>query len=122
LFEDQTVSIWHEKFLPEELIPPHDHQMPAFVGVYHGRECNRLYQHVGAKMLPAGDLILKAGEFHVFRPEEIHSVQALDGAPSLGLHVYLGPLSNCERSLFDWSTGAAVPMSEDAFNQMKRTV
>ena len=26
LFEDRTVSIWHVRFQPDVLVPPHDHQ------------------------------------------------------------------------------------------------
>lgn len=122
LFEDDTVSIWHERFLPSEELPPHDHQLPAVIGVYHGAERNRLFRKAEGCLIPGGELILRAGQTHVFGPNDVHTVQALEGAPSLGLHIYLGPLTRVERSLFEWETGASVPMSDAAFNAMKRSV
>lgn len=121
LFEDETVSVWHERFLPTEEIPPHDHQLPALIGVYHGEERNRLYRKGNGHLIPGGDLILRAGQTHVFGPDDVHSVQALTGKPSLGLHIYLGPLTKVERSLFSWESGASLPMSDEAFTRMKRS-
>ncbi|MEM9524619.1 MAG: hypothetical protein AAF982_11670, partial [Pseudomonadota bacterium] len=105
-----------------EILPPHDHQMRAVLGVYRGRERNILYRRVNDRTFPAGELTLSAGQFHVFGPDDIHAVQALDGAVSLGLHIYLGPLSKAKRSLFDWVSGDPLPMSEAAFLDMKRAV
>lgn len=120
LFEDETVSIWHERFLPAEVLPPHDHGMFAVLGVYRGAESNRLYRPGGGALRPAGELILRAGEFHVFGPGDVHAVTALGGAPSLGLHVYLGPLTRVARSLYDWETGEARAMDGAAFAAMTR--
>lgn len=120
LFEDNTVSIWHERFLPTEELPPHDHQLPAVIGVYHGTERNRLFRRGDGCLVPGGELILRAGQTHVFGPDDVHAVQALDGTASLGLHIYLGPLTKVERSLFEWETGADLPMSDAAFLAMKR--
>lgn len=122
LFEDDTVSIWHERFLPTEELPPHDHQLAAIIGVYHGVERNRLFRKGDGCLIPGGELVLRAGQTHIFGPDDVHAVQALDGKPSLGLHIYLGPLTKVERSLFEWKTGANVPMSDDAFTAMKRSV
>lgn len=121
LFEDETVSIWHERFLHTEELPPHDHQMPAVIGVYHGVERNRLYRQVGGALAPNGTLVLSAGDTHVLGPNDVHTVQALDDAPSFGLHVYLGALSRVERSLFEWDSGVALPMTDAAFMAMKRS-
>lgn len=115
LFEDATVSIWHERFAPDRELPPHDHAMPALLGVYRGRERNRLWQVVDGVARPGGTLLLEAGQVHVFAPHEVHSVQALDGAPSFGLHVYLGPLGRVARNLYDRETGMAQPLTEAAF-------
>lgn len=122
LFEDDTVSIWHERFLPDEELPPHDHQLPAIIGVYDGTERNRLYRKGSDRLVMGGELILRAGQTHVFGPDDVHTVQALNGAPSLGLHIYLGPLTKVERSLFTWESGASLAMSDEAFMAMKRDV
>ncbi|UWQ18400.1 hypothetical protein [Jannaschia sp. M317] len=120
LFEDATVSVWHERFQPDVELPPHDHAMPAVLGVYQGRERNRLWHRVDGLARPGGALVLEAGGFHVFGPDDIHSVHAEDGAPSLGLHVYLGPLTTVPRSLFDWETGAAIPLTGANFETLLR--
>lgn len=126
VYEDDSVSIWHERFLPSEELPPHDHALPAIIGVYHGVERNRLFRKGHGRraggLVAGGDLILRAGQTHIFGPDDVHAVQALDGAPSLGLHIYLGPLTRVERSLFDWQSGAPSPMSDAAFLAMKRQV
>lgn len=121
LFEDETVSVWHERFQPHEILPPHDHAMIAVLGVYRGRERNDLWRNDGGIWQRGGTLTLEAGQQHVFAPHDIHSVQAEDGVPSYGLHIYLGALTKVDRHLFDWDTGASVPMSEAAFMSMKRT-
>lgn len=122
LFEDDTVSIWHERFLPTEELPPHDHQLHAIIGVYHGVERNRLFRKGDGCLASGGELVLRAGQTHIFGPDDVHAVQALDGEASLGLHIYLGPLTKVERSLFEWESGAAVPMSDEAFLAMKHLV
>lgn len=122
LFEDGTVSVWHERFMPDVELPPHDHAMPAVLGVYQGREKNRLWPVVDGVALPGGALILEAGQFHVFAPTDVHSVHALDGLPSLGLHIYLGPLTATSRSLFDWTTGAAIALTGSNFEDLVRPV
>lgn len=120
LFEDDSVSIWHERFLPTGELPPHDHQLSAVIGVYHGMERNRLFRKSGGRLVEAGSLVLCAGQTHVFGPHDVHAVQALNSAPSLGLHIYLGPLTKVERSLFDWDSGSSLPLCEQTFEAMKR--
>jgi predicted metal-dependent enzyme (double-stranded beta helix superfamily) len=121
LFEDDSVSIWHERFHPHEVLPPHDHAMPAVIGVYRGRERNRLFRpSPDGTLAPGGCLDLSAGEIHVFGPRDVHTVQALDRAPSLGLHVYLGALTRTERSLYDWDNLRPIPMTGADFERLKR--
>ncbi|MFW5881897.1 MAG: hypothetical protein ACOCTP_05200, partial [Roseicyclus sp.] len=121
LFEDETVSVWHERFHPHEVLPPHDHAMTAVIGVYRGRERNRLFRpgHDG-RLAPGGCLDLSAGQTHVFGPEDVHTVQGLDGAPSLGLHVYLGALTRTQRNLYDWDSLRPIPMTGADFDRLKR--
>ena len=96
--------------------------MPVVLGVYRGRERHMLWRRVDDRLHPAGRLELAAGEYQVLEADAIHAVQALDGAPSLGLHVYLGALTDVRRHLFDWDSGAPVPMTDESFEAMKRRV
>lgn len=123
LHEDATVSIWHERFLPTEILPPHNHAVPAAIGVYAGRERNVLYRQGGPKGLTrCGALDLGPGDTYLFGATDMHTVQALDGEPSLGLHVYLGPLTQAERHLYEWDSLRPLPMTGTDFDALKRTV
>jgi len=121
LFEDETVSIWHERFLPTEILPPHNHAMPAVIGVYNGRERNVLYRPCAHGMACCGTLELGPGDTYVFGADDVHTVQALNGAPSLGLHVYLGPLTQVDRHVYDWDDLAPMPMTGANFDALKRS-
>ena len=45
------------------------------------------------------------GEVLSIGPSAIHSVACTGTEPSCGIHVYLGPLTRVERSLFDLGSG-----------------
>ena len=122
LFEDNTVSIQYVRFQPGLLVPPHDHQIPAFIGVYEGVEENRLYRlddsgltHVKTKNTGPGD-VLSIG------PNGFHAVQALNNQPSQAIHVYLGKLTTVERSLFDWETSTTIPFTDENFDRLVQHV
>ena len=121
LYEDETVSVWHERFRPDEELPPHDHGVIAILGVYAGREANRLWRR-DAGWREGGTLMLGPGAFHVFGPNDIHSVRALGGTCSHGLHIYLGALTRVRRCLYDWDDGAPRALDETTFKKMTRRV
>ena len=120
LFQDETVSIWFVRFVPGLHVPPHDHQTTATIGVYEGYEDNHFY------LLEDGNLVHKStkrigpGDVVAIKPEGIHSVEATEGKPSLGIHIYQAALTKIERSLFDWESGAACPFTDENYDAMKR--
>jgi predicted metal-dependent enzyme (double-stranded beta helix superfamily) len=120
LFEDDSVSIWLVRFVPGIHVPPHDHRTTATIGVYDGAEINHFYLREPDRLLHKSTRRVAAGEVIALKPDGIHSVEAADGRPSLGIHVYLGPLTRIERSLFDWQSGAPVPFTDQAFESMTR--
>jgi len=120
LFEDDSVSIWFVRFVPGIHVPPHDHQTTAIIGVFDGAEVNHFYQREPGRLAHKSTRRVAAGDVIALKPDGIHSVQAADGRPSLGVHVYLGPLTRIERSLFDWDSGAPTPYDEDRFEAMTR--
>jgi len=121
LYEDEQVSVYWVSFAPHELVPPHNHKMPAFLGVYQGVEINRLYrrartgslEEIKQKRLLPGDTLSLGGE-------GIHAVYAEGDAPSLGLHVYLGSLSTIERELFDSETGESMSFTTENYHKLVR--
>ena len=62
----------------------------------------------------------KPGDVISLKPDGIHSVEAADGKPSRGIHVYLAKLTQIERSLFDWDSGEPRPFTDDNYYAMKR--
>lgn len=120
LFEDASVSLWHCRFWPEREVPPHEHRMAAFIGVFRGAEMNTFYRRDAAGIRPVKHRRVAAGEVLSIGADGIHSVCAGGGGPSHALHVYLGPLSTVERSLFRWDTGEPVPFTDDHLASLTR--
>ncbi len=122
MFENEHVSIWHVRFHPDVLVPPHDHQMNAYVGVYDGSEHNHFYRREQDTLKHVKSKVVAAGEVLSIGPDGIHTVQSYGGEPCQALHVYLGALSTVKRSLFDWDTGEAMAYSIPAYGRLKREV
>ncbi len=119
LFEDESVSIWFVRFVPGLHVPPHDHQTTATIGVYEGAEDNHFYLREADRLVRKSTRRVGPGDVIALKPDGIHSVEAADGRPSCGIHVYLAELTRIERSLFDWETGAAVPYTDENYDAMK---
>jgi predicted metal-dependent enzyme (double-stranded beta helix superfamily) len=121
IHEDESVSIWHCRFQPGVSVPPHNHQMTATIGVYAGEERNTFYRAGSNNGLVRDNAVdMVPGNVLSLKPSDIHSVRCTSEQPSCGIHVYLGPLSRIERSLFDWESGEAMPFTESAYEQLKR--
>ena len=123
LHEDETVSIWHCRFMPGQTVPAHDHQMLATIAVYSGAERNDFYEvdpDTGG-IRKSSDVVLEAGNVLQIGPNAIHAVGCASEEPCLGIHVYLGALSTVERSLFDTSTGEEMTFSDDNYHRLTMT-
>ena len=48
LYQDDGLAIYLVKFPANLRVPPHDHQIPAFIGVYRGVEVNELFRRSDA--------------------------------------------------------------------------
>ncbi len=119
LFEDDKISIWHCRFNPETPIPPHDHQMPAIIGVYAGIERNCFYKlETEEKISLSGHTDIGPGQVIKIAPTAIHSVECISVEPSCGIHVYFGPLTKIDRSLFDLKTESKVKFTDEAFERL----
>jgi predicted metal-dependent enzyme (double-stranded beta helix superfamily) len=119
LFEDETVSIWRTSFEPGLSVPAHDHQMSAVIGVYTGQERNDFFEaDPSGGVRRSGNVVLGAGDVLSIGPSAIHSVTCLSDDPSLGLHVYLGNLTNAERSLFDIDNGTSMKFDDDNYDKL----
>lgn len=120
LFEDETVSIWTCRFSPTQLTAPHEHKLPVQIAVVGGVERNILYHRRHGELFEAAEKEVRAGDILSLGPEAVHAVTAGTEQPSLALHVYLGPLMQIERSLFNWRTGEAIPFTMENFQAQSR--
>jgi len=120
LFEDDSISIWNVRFPPGTHVPPHDHQTTATIGVYDGAEDNHFYLREPGQLVYKTSRRVGPGNVIALKPDGIHSVEAADGKPCRGIHVYLAALTSIERSLFDWNSGVACRYTDENYELMKR--
>ena len=120
LFEDDALSIYCVRFFAGEVVPPHDHRVPAFIGVYEGTEVNRLFRREAKGLTMVAEKRVGPGETLSIGSEGIHGVYAADGKDSLALHVYLGPLKTLSRSLFEPESGREIPFTDDDYRALLR--
>ena len=121
LYEDDEVSVYWVRFAPHELVPPHNHRMHAFLGVYEGIEVNLLYRQAESGQLElVKRRVLNPGDTMVLGGDGIHAVHTEGAMPSLGLHIYLGRLSTVSRELFDTETGRSMPFTDENYQMLLR--
>ncbi|MDC1213347.1 hypothetical protein N8000_02570 [Rhodospirillales bacterium] len=119
LFEDDRISIWNCRFNPGTPIPPHDHQMSAIIGIYAGIERNCFYKlQTPDKLSSSGHTDMEPGRVLKIAPTAIHSVECISEEPSCGIHVYFGPLTKIDRSLFDLKTETRMKFTDEAFERL----
>jgi predicted metal-dependent enzyme (double-stranded beta helix superfamily) len=114
------VSIWYCGFDPRKHVPPHDHQTTATIGVYAGKENNHFYTVGEDGLEHRSTRVVEPGEVIAIGPEAIHSVETADQEFSYAIHVYLGPLTTIERSLFEWDSGRALPFNDENYARLER--
>ena len=120
LHEDEDVSIWHCRFQPDVIMPPHEHLLPVFIAAYAGEEKSFLYTPGQNGLHHIGDISASAGEVILLEKDAIHAVTAAGDTPSEAIHVYLGPLMTLKRDLYDWESGHSIDFTMEAFEAMKR--
>ncbi len=118
LYEDASVSIWFCRFQPGLVVPAHDHQMRAFIGVFAGVEDNSFYSAEKDGLRKVHEKQVGAGDVISIDPSAIHSVSCPGPQPSCALHVYLGRLTKVERSLFLWDSGEKIPFTEQNYQRL----
>jgi len=122
LHMDDEVSIYCVKFAAGQLVPPHNHTIPAFIAVYQGTEVNQLFRHDGESLELIAEKHVPAGGTLSIGAEGIHAVYPANGEDSLALHVYLGPLERVARSLFHPDSGEEMPFTPQSYDTLLRRV
>lgn len=119
LFEDETVSIWHCRFMPGHSVPAHDHQMSATIGVYRGAERNNFFENdPNGGIRKSSEVELSAGQVLAIGPSAIHAVGCASEEPCCGIHVYLGALTTVNRSLFDTTDKAVLKFTDENYQRL----
>ncbi len=122
LFENDELSVYCVRFFAGQLVPPHNHKMPAFIGVYEGTEVNRLFRHDASGLTLVAEKHVGPGETLSIGSEGIHGVYARGGEDSLALHAYLGALERVRRSLFDPESGREIPFTDESYQALLRRI
>jgi 3-mercaptopropionate dioxygenase len=119
LFEDDSISIWHCRFMPGFAVPAHDHQTHATIAVYDGAERNDFFEKgADGSLSKTREVVLEAGGILEIGPDDIHSVACASETPCCGIHVYLAALTQIERSLFDTERGEEMRFSDKNYNRL----
>ena len=122
LLETDELSAYCARFFAGQLVPPHNHKMPAFIGVYEGTEVNQLFRHDASGLTLVAEKHVGPGETLSIGGEGIHGVYTKGGRDSLALHVYLGSLKTVSRSLFDPESGREIPFTDENYQALLRNV
>lgn len=122
LYETDELSVYCVRFFAGQLVPPHNHKMPAFIGVYEGTEVNQLFRHDASGLTLVAEKHVAPGETLSIGSEGIHGVYALGSEDSLALHAYLGALERVSRSLFDPESGREIPYTDENYQALLRRI
>ncbi|MFD2205642.1 hypothetical protein [Kiloniella antarctica] len=111
------VTILNLVWKPSMIIPPHNHNMWAMIGVYGGREDNIFWRRIkddpDGRIEAAGAKALGTGDYAPLGSDIIHSVS--NPIPKLtgSIHVYGGDFFEEERSEWEPETLAEQPIDLD---------
>jgi len=120
LFEDNTCSIWTCRYNANIVLAPHEHRMGVHIAVYRGTEVQVLYKREPGKLRLSGNTLVRPGDVLHLGEDAVHAVTADGSLQSHAIHVYEGPLTQVQRSLFDWATGEEVKFTMENFHAMAR--
>jgi predicted metal-dependent enzyme (double-stranded beta helix superfamily) len=120
LFHSSSITIVHVSLSPNVEFPPHDHNMPALIGIYRGQERHRWYRQSGEQLEEVGSQLFSAGEIVQSRTDSIHSVSNIGTSRSAALHIYFGDLLAQARSVWNPDTSERVPYSDAMYFRWAR--
>lgn len=115
LYRSAGLTIINFVWAPCMTLMPHNHRMPAVIGIYSGREDNIFWRRTDTGLEAAGAKSLGAGEVATLGSAIIHSVLNPIGKRTSALHVYGGDFfaPPQPRSEWDHETLAERPWNPD---------
>ncbi|MGA9275888.1 hypothetical protein [Ilumatobacter sp.] len=120
LFEDDSLTVFVVHSASDVRQPPHDHRISAVIGVYEGTEEQRYFRRDGGSLVRSGGADIGPGDVLTLGPAAIHAIGST-GSWCRAIHVYLGPLSSIDRSLFDPDTFDEEPMTVERYAEFCRS-
>ena len=101
IYKSPGLTILNVVWRPEMVLPPHDHNMWAVIGIYTGREDNifwrRLKDDPRGRIEAAGATAMKTGDVTPLGKDVIHSVTNPITKYTGALHIYGGDFFEAER-------------------------
>lgn len=108
LHRSADLTVMNLLWAPRQLALPHDHRMPAVIGMYTGREDNIFWRRVDHpkkfQIEAAGGEALGVGDVTILGHDIVHSVVNPLNRISAAIHVYLGNFLETKRSMWDAET------------------
>ncbi len=104
LYQSENLTILNTVWAPGLMVPPHNHNMWAVIGIYGGREDNIFWRRLSDEethIEAAGAKSLRTGDVAPLGSEIIHSVNNPTNKLSGALHIYGGDFFEEERSEWD---------------------
>jgi predicted metal-dependent enzyme (double-stranded beta helix superfamily) len=101
LASSPEMTVYHITLTPRIHYPPHDHRMPAMIGLYQGSETSFSYRRNGPGLVELRRHDYGAPSIAELPADAIHSVVNMGEARSAAIHVYFGDLITAERSIWD---------------------
>ena len=95
--------------------------MIAMIGVFEGCEEQRFWARTDDGIEQAAGRMLETGEVVTLGERAIHAISAPAHAPARAIHVYLGNISDIDRSIFHPDTLEEFPFEEDRYDEFCRT-
>ena len=104
LHKSPEITVLNLLWAPRQIALPHDHRMPALIGMYTGREDNIFWRRIAHpakfQIEAAGGEALGTGDVTILGHDIVHSVVNPLGKISAAIHVYDGPFLTAERSMW----------------------
>ena len=101
LVSTPQLTVYHITLSPRIHYPPHEHRMPAMIGLYQGTETSFSYRRDGRALVQTRRHDHAAPCIAALPADVIHSVVNMGDARSAAIHVYFGDLTAVERSVWD---------------------
>jgi len=95
------MTVYHIALSPRVHYPPHDHCMPAMIGLYQGAETSFSYRRNGRALVRTERHDYAAPCVAALPADVIHSVVNMGDVRSAAVHVYFGDLTAVDRSIWD---------------------